>query len=171
MWPLISPAISAPVSAIFALISECPVRHISGLPPRRSTSSNSIWLALTSAMTVAPGFSASTSGGEDGEELVAPQDTAPRIDGADAVAVAVEGEAHVARLLGDGALELFQVGLDGGVRVVRREGAVDALVEEHMAARQAGAQFLDHLARGAVAGVPGDAERTPFLETLESRRT
>src|SRR5574337_162545 len=31
--PLISPASSAWVSRIFALISECPVRHISGLPP------------------------------------------------------------------------------------------------------------------------------------------
>ena len=34
-WPLISPASSAPVSRILALISECPVFHISGLPPWR----------------------------------------------------------------------------------------------------------------------------------------
>ncbi|MCW0417696.1 hypothetical protein NB689_003450 [Xanthomonas sacchari] len=36
-WPLISPASSASVSRIFALISECPVFHTSGLPPLRST--------------------------------------------------------------------------------------------------------------------------------------
>src|SRR3546814_1626992 len=34
-WPLISPASSASVSRIFALTSECPVFHISGLPPWR----------------------------------------------------------------------------------------------------------------------------------------
>ena len=34
-WPLISPASSASVSRILALISECPVFHISGLPPWR----------------------------------------------------------------------------------------------------------------------------------------
>jgi hypothetical protein len=32
-WPLISPASGAPVSLSLALISECPVRHISGSPP------------------------------------------------------------------------------------------------------------------------------------------
>ncbi|MNT33979.1 hypothetical protein D3C72_1699310 [compost metagenome] len=33
MWPLISPASSAPVSFIFFLISEWPVFHITGRPP------------------------------------------------------------------------------------------------------------------------------------------
>ena len=33
MWPLISPAIGAPVSFSLALISEWPVFHISGMPP------------------------------------------------------------------------------------------------------------------------------------------
>ena len=45
MWPLISPASGAPDSAIFVLMSECPVRHISGVPPIRFTSSKSTWLA------------------------------------------------------------------------------------------------------------------------------
>src|SRR5450631_895732 len=35
VWPLISPASSAPVCFIFDLISECPVFHISGVPPWR----------------------------------------------------------------------------------------------------------------------------------------
>ena len=33
MWPLISPAIGAPVSLSLALTSEWPVFHISGSPP------------------------------------------------------------------------------------------------------------------------------------------
>ena len=61
MCPDISPASGLPVSAIFALISEWPVFHISGLPPAFATSSNSTWEAFTSAMMVLPGFAFSTS--------------------------------------------------------------------------------------------------------------
>ena len=35
VWPLISPASGAPVSFSFALMSECPVFHSTGLPPWR----------------------------------------------------------------------------------------------------------------------------------------
>ncbi len=61
MWPDISPASGQPTSAIFALIRLWPVFHISGWPPARATSSNSTWLAFTSAMIVAPGCAFSTS--------------------------------------------------------------------------------------------------------------
>jgi hypothetical protein len=46
--PLISPASSAPVSFILALISECPVFHNSGLPPWLSIQGLSLRVDLTS---------------------------------------------------------------------------------------------------------------------------
>ena len=61
MWPDISPDSGAATSAILALIREWPVFHISGLPPSRAISSKKVWLVLTSAMIVAPGWRASTS--------------------------------------------------------------------------------------------------------------
>jgi len=59
--PDISPASGAPFSAMTALISEWPVFHMIGAPPRRAISSNSAWLALTSAMIGLPGWRARTS--------------------------------------------------------------------------------------------------------------
>src|ERR1035437_5084833 len=56
MWPLISPASSACVSFILALINEWPVFHIMGLPPRAFRSSYINCEHLTSPMKVAPGF-------------------------------------------------------------------------------------------------------------------
>ena len=99
MWPLISPASGAPVSFIFDLIRLWPVFHIKGLPPSSATRSNSAWLALTSAMIVAPGTLAQHRLGEDGEQLVAPDHPALAVDRADPVAVAVEGDAEIEPLL------------------------------------------------------------------------
>ncbi len=47
-WPLISPASSAPLSRILALISEWPVFHIIGVPPCRSTQPCSFPVHFTS---------------------------------------------------------------------------------------------------------------------------
>ena len=54
MWPLISPAIGAPVSFSLALTSEWPVLYISGTPPCARTSGARRWLHLTSKMIGAP---------------------------------------------------------------------------------------------------------------------
>ena len=99
MWPLISPASGAPVSFIFDLIRLWPVFHISGLPPSSAMRSNRVWLALTSAMMVAPGQFLEHRLGEDHHQLVAPDDPALAVDRADAVAVAVEGDAEVELLV------------------------------------------------------------------------
>ncbi|CFN82172.1 Uncharacterised protein [Bordetella pertussis] len=48
IWPLISPASGAPVSASLAFTSEWPVCHISGTPPLCSMATPTCWLHLTS---------------------------------------------------------------------------------------------------------------------------
>src|SRR3546814_5516829 len=73
--------------------------------------------------------------GEDGarqqdQELVRPHDPALPVDHADPVGVAVEGDADVGPVRPYRLLELFQILRDGRVGMVRREGAVDALVEK-----------------------------------------
>ena len=160
MWPLISPASGAPVSAILALISEWPVFHISGLPPALAISSNSTWLALTSAMMVAPGWRLQHVARQDRSELVAPQDAALAVDHADAVAVAVEGDAEIAACscdhLGD---QLLQVLRHRRVGMVVREGAVDvARYSTICSPGSLAASALQDLAGRAVAGVPGDLQ-------------
>ena len=156
MWPLISPASGAPVSFIFDLIRLWPVFHISGLPPISAMRSNRVWLALTSAMIVAPGRSFST-GPARMISSWSPQITRPlAVDRADAVGVAVEGDAEVELLVGDELLQVGEVGLDRRVGVVVGEGAVDLGVERVMLARQALDQLLEHRAAGAVARVPAD---------------
>ena len=118
MWPLISPASGAPVSFIFDLIRLWPVFHISGLPPISAMRSNRIWLALTSAMIVAPGSSFEHRPGEDDQQLVAPDHAALAVDRADPVAVAVEGDAEVEALVGDQLLQVGEIGLDRRVGMV-----------------------------------------------------
>ena len=130
MWPLISPASGAPVSFIFDLIRLWPVFHISGLPPSSAIRSNSAWLALTSAMIVAPGTSLQHRLGEDREQLVAPDHPALAVDRADPVAVAVEGDAEIEALLGDQRLEVGEIGLVGRVGMMVGEAAVDLGVEQ-----------------------------------------
>ena len=61
MWPDISPASGEPTSVILALTRLWPVFHINGTPPSLATSSKKLWLVLTSAMIVAPGWRVSTS--------------------------------------------------------------------------------------------------------------
>src|SRR3546814_2314156 len=56
-------------------------------------------------------------------------------------------------------LELFQILRDGRVGMVRREGAVDALVEKDVRAGQASHQRLKHFAGRAIAVVPRHAQR------------
>ena len=53
-WPLISPPNGEPVSFSLALINECPVFHISGLPPAFLMATGKRWLHFTSKMIVAP---------------------------------------------------------------------------------------------------------------------
>src|SRR5919206_347004 len=55
MCPDISPAIGACSSFILSLMSECPVFHITGRPPARSTASASACEDLTSKMIGCPG--------------------------------------------------------------------------------------------------------------------
>jgi hypothetical protein len=76
--------------------------------------------------------------------------------GADAVAVAVEGDAEVASLLLHLGLQLLEVlsaqsGRDGGTG-----SAVDLLVENQVLPLELVDSVADRLAGGAVAGVPGD---------------
>ena len=94
----ISPASGQPVSAIFDLIRLCPVFHISGLPPAFAISSNSTWLAFTSAMIVAPGCSLQHVARQQHHQLVAEQDVARVVDQPDAVRVAVEARCRYRRL-------------------------------------------------------------------------
>ena len=170
MWPLISPASGALSSAILVLISEWPVFHISGVPPARWISSNSAWLAFTSAMMVAPGWLFSTSRAHRIMQLVAPQDAALAVDRADAVAVAVEGDAEVAALLLHLGLQLLEVLRHRRVGMVRREGAVDLLVQDEVRAGQLVDHGADRHADGAVAGVPGDLELAAGLHVLQQPR-
>ncbi len=102
-------------------------------------------------------------GGQHRQELVAPQNPSPAVDGADAVAVAVEGDAQVGALFGDRLPELRQVRRDRRVGMMRGETAVDRPVQDDMPARQPPRHRGDHLAGGAVARVPdhGQVARPP----------
>ena len=158
MWPLISPASGAPVSFIFDLIRLWPVFHISGWPPSSAMRSNSTWLALTSAMIVAPGCVLQHRLGEDHQQLVAPDHAALAVDRADAVAVAVEGDPEVELLVGDEPLQVGEVLLDRRVGVVVGESAVDLGEDRVMLPGQPLDQHVEDRPRGAVAGVPADAD-------------
>ena len=61
MWPLISPAIGAPISFIFALMSEWPVLYIIGTPPAWRMAGARRCVHFTSKITVAPRLRESTS--------------------------------------------------------------------------------------------------------------
>ena len=95
MWPLISPASSAWVSFILALMSEWPVFHMMGLPPRAARSSYMSCEHFTSPMKVAPGLRRQDFAGVKNHQLVAVEDGAALVDRADAVGVAVEGDAQI----------------------------------------------------------------------------
>ena len=158
MWPLISPASGAPVSFIFDLIRLWPVFHISGVPPSSATRSNKLWLAFTSAMIVAPGSSLQHGPGEDHQQLVAPDHAALAVDRADAVAVAVEGDAEVELLARNERLEVGEILLDGRIGVVVGESAVDLAEDDVMMAGKLLDQHVQDRTCSAVPGVPADAE-------------
>ena len=96
MWPLISPASGAPISAILVLISEWPVFHISGLPPARCDLVEQRLARLDVGDDGGAGMALQHVARPQHQQLVAPQDAALAVDRADAVAVAVEGDAEVA---------------------------------------------------------------------------
>ena len=96
---------------------------------------------------------------EHDQQLVAEQDVAFIVDHADAVPVAVEGDAEIgllARHLGDDLLEVLR---DRRVGMVVREGAVHVAIDDEMRPGQAGGQRLHDRAGGAVARVPYHLQR------------
>ena len=101
MWPLISPASGAPVSFIFDLIRLWPVFHISGLPPSCGDAVEQDLAGLHVGDDRRAGLLLEHRLGEDQQQLVAPDHAALAVDRADAVAVAVEGDAEVELLVGD----------------------------------------------------------------------
>jgi hypothetical protein len=94
MWPLISPASGAPVSLSLALTSAWPVFHIVGLPPlARSTGPEAG--AFDVVDDLAARNAAEHVGGEQHQLAVGEDDLAVLGDHAEAVAVAVEGQADL----------------------------------------------------------------------------
>src|SRR3546814_15593990 len=71
------------------------------------------------------------------QDRMAPEDGSRLIDGAEAVAVAVEGDAEVAALAQHGLLKLLQVRRHRRIRMVIREAAVDLRVQQDVCAWQA----------------------------------
>ena len=115
MCPDISPASGAPVCAISDLMTLCPVRVITGLPPSAAMRSNRCRLAFTSAITVAPGMRAQHRFGQDRQDLVAPHHAAPPVHRTDPVAIAVEGQSEIEPLVRDQPFQVAKVRFHGGV--------------------------------------------------------
>jgi hypothetical protein len=120
--------------------------------------SNRVWLALTSAMIVAPGQSLEHRLGQDHHDLVAPDHPALAVDRADPIAVAVEGDADVEALSRTSAFRCARLASTvgsgwwlGKVPSIQREDRV-------MLARQPPISFSSRRAGGAVARVPADLE-------------
>ena len=107
---------------------------------------------MTSARIGAPGCRASTSRASTIISWSPHRISALAVDDADAVAVAVKGDAEIAVLARHRLLQLHQVRRHGRVGVMRRESAVDLVVDQDVAAGQASGQPLRDLAGGAVAG-------------------
>ena len=97
-------------------------------------------------------------GGIDLEQLVAPDHPALAVDRPDTVAVSIESDAEIEALLRDQLPQIGQIRLDRGIGMVVRKMAVDISVEKMMLAGQPRGELFDDGARGAVAGVPADAE-------------
>src|SRR3546814_6226629 len=94
---------------------------------------------------------------------------APRgVHHAEMGAGAVEGDAEIAGRGAHRGLELLQVLRHGRVGVVIGKVAVDALIQQNVHARQPGDDGGQHLARRAVAGVPGDLQGSPSRDTGRS---
>ena len=121
-------------------------------------------------MMVAPGWRLQHVARPQHQELVAPQDAALAVDRADAVAVAVEGDAEIAAALLHLGHELHEVLRHGRIGMVRREGAVDLLVQHEMLARQLVDDGTDRHADRAVADVPRDLELLAGLDVAQEPR-
>ena len=96
--------------------------------------------------------------GKQREQLIGPQDLTTTIDHADAVAITIERDTNVERLGGDGVLQLHEVGRHGGVGVMSRECSVDLGVDQGMRAGKTIGKANEHVAGGAVAGIPTHLE-------------
>ena len=95
MCPLISPASGAPVSFSFALISEWPVFHSSGLPPWLADPRREIARALHVEDDLGARLPREHVGGEQHQLPVGVDDVAVLGDHAEPVAVAVERQAEL----------------------------------------------------------------------------
>src|SRR5262249_22705390 len=101
---------------------------------------------------------------KDDEQFVAPDDGARLVDGADAIAVAVPGDAEQRAGLDDAAAEDLEVLRDGRVRVVVGEVS-NHLAEEGLRIEAERAQGGEaERAGGAVARVDDEAGRGPMRE-------
>jgi hypothetical protein len=73
---------------------------------------------------------------EHDHQLVAPENAAARVDDADAIAVAVKGDAEFAAVVAHRLLELNEIFRNGRVGVMGREISVDFRIDEDVPARQ-----------------------------------
>src|SRR5262249_11453821 len=76
-----------------------------------------------------PGMSRQDFAGEEHHHLVGPEYAPGSVDGTDAVAVAVEGNAKIAALLGDGGADLREIFRHGGIRMMVWKAPVDGLIQ------------------------------------------
>jgi hypothetical protein len=123
MWPDISPASSALVSFILALISEWPVLYMMGLPPSRRSSSYINCEHFTSPMNVAPGLRVRISRPKISMSR-SPQTRGPARPPRRCGPVAVEGDAQLRARFRHLRLQRLEVLLDRRVGMVVREVAV-----------------------------------------------
>ena len=87
-------------------------------------------------MTVAPGPFAQHFAGEQGHELIAPEDLAGPVHDSDAVAIAIEGDAEIAALGPHGIDQLRQVLRHRGIRMVGGKSSVDRSVQQNVTTRE-----------------------------------
>ena len=95
------------------------------------------------------------------QQQIGPDDAAPVVDHADAVAVAVERDPDVARPLLDAPPQLREIRRHRRVRVVRGKRPVDVAVDHVVAPRQPAHERPHDVARRAVARIPDDLQPPP----------
>ena len=125
MWPLISPASGALSSFILALMSECPVFHMTGLAPAAVSAVGKHLRAFhieddRGARAEPPHRIAP----EDDEKLIAVDDLAGLVHRPDPVGVAIECDAQLRAGPPHLRLQVPQVFRDGGIGMMVGEGAV-----------------------------------------------
>ncbi len=109
MCPLISPASSAPVSFILALISECPVFHSTGLPPWLRDPGEQVAGGFHVEDDLRPGLRLQHIRGEQHQLAVGVDDLAGLGYHTEPVAVAVEREAELVVAGGQRSDQVLQV--------------------------------------------------------------